>query len=226
MDRIKELVLKECWCEEEILTLKTNIMDTKNYFKELNEVKCIIEKKQWLNYVSWSDARSEVKKKYPDSNYVIYENNEWFPFRVSSFWIDVKVWVTIEKKEHIVRLPVMDWAMKSMKDVEYSYKIKDWDETKKQKKDIFKERLVEPATQTDINKAIQRAFTKAIAMHWIGLYVYRGEDLPEEPVKEQFWQKERDELEKQTDKKKYLWELKKTHEFNDERLAKIKELLK
>ena len=30
----------------------------------------------------------------------------------------------------------------------------------------------------DINKAMQRCFAKAISMHGLGLYVYRGEDLP------------------------------------------------
>jgi len=33
---------------------------------------------------------------------------------------------------------------------------------------------------TDIQNTLQRAFAKAIAMHGIGLYVYRGEDFPED----------------------------------------------
>ena len=39
--------------------------------------------------------------------------------------------------------------------------------------------MKENATSFDINKSIQRCFAKAIAMHWIGLYVYRWEDLPD-----------------------------------------------
>ena len=35
-------------------------------------------------------------------------------------------------------------------------------------------------TSTDVNKAIQRCITKAIARHGLGLYIYAGEDLPEE----------------------------------------------
>ncbi len=31
----------------------------------------------------------------------------------------------------------------------------------------------------DVNKAIQRATVKAIALHGLGLYIYAGEDLPE-----------------------------------------------
>ena len=40
-------------------------------------------------------------------------------------------------------------------------------------------------TSFDVNKAIQRSLTKAVARHGIGLYIYAGEDLPEgeEPKK-------------------------------------------
>ena len=34
-------------------------------------------------------------------------------------------------------------------------------------------------TSTDVNKAIQRSLTKAVARHGLGLYIYAGEDLPE-----------------------------------------------
>ena len=140
----------------------------KNYFSELGQVKCTIESKNGLNYISWAEAWWEVKKIYPDSNYTIYENSEGFPFWASQFWIDCKVGVTINWLEHIVRLPVMDNNNKSMKEVEYKFATKYWEKT------------VAPATTFDINKTIQRAFTKAIAMHGIGLYVFRWEDLPEQ----------------------------------------------
>ena len=48
----------------------------------------------------------------------------------------------------------------------------------------FGKKTCEAADAFDINKALQRAFTKAIAMHGIGLYVYRGEDLPDEIIEE------------------------------------------
>ena len=143
-------------------------MKNENYFTKLNSIKCEIDKKNNLAYVSWSDAWLEVKKEYPNSNYIIYENQDWFPYWESKFWIDVKVWVIINDIEHIVRLPVMDWANKAMKAEKYSYTTRYWDKE------------VQAATQFDINKAIQRAFTKAIAMHWIWLYVFRWEDLPDE----------------------------------------------
>ncbi|APS16319.1 DUF1071 domain-containing protein [Enterococcus faecalis] len=35
---------------------------------------------------------------------------------------------------------------------------------------------------TQVNKALKRAFVKALAKHGLGLYIYRGEDLPEPPT--------------------------------------------
>ena len=142
--------------------------ENKNYFTELNKINCETSEKNKLTYISWSDAWTEVKKIHSDANYTIYENDEWFPFWESKFGIDCKVWVTINWIEHIVRLPVMDWANKSMKSNAYTYKTKYWEKT------------CEAATQFDINKTTQRAFAKAIAMHGIWLYVFRWEDLPED----------------------------------------------
>lgn len=138
-----------------------------NYFVELNKIECVTEKKKDLTYISWADAWLEVKKKYFDSTYTIYENADWFPFWESKFWIDVKVGVTINWIEHIIRLPVMDWANKAMKFETYTYSTK------------YGDKSVEPATSFDINKTIMRAFAKAIAMHWLGLYVFRWEDFPD-----------------------------------------------
>jgi hypothetical protein len=38
---------------------------------------------------------------------------------------------------------------------------------------------IEKVTQVDVNKAIQRCTTKAIAMHGLGLQLWTGEDIPE-----------------------------------------------
>lgn len=138
-----------------------------NYFTKLSTVKCVIEKKNKLSYVSWADAWTEVKKLHPDATYQFYENADGFPFWESVFGIDVKVGVTINGIEHISRLPVMDGANKAMKRDKYEYTTK------------FGKKTCDAADAFDINKALQRAFTKAIAMHGIGLYVYKGEDLPD-----------------------------------------------
>ena len=39
---------------------------------------------------------------------------------------------------------------------------------------------LEQITSFDVNKAIQRSLTKAVARHGLGLYIYAGEDLPED----------------------------------------------
>lgn len=46
----------------------------------------------------------------------------------------------------------------------------------------FKNRSIplEQVTSMDVNKAIQRSITKAIARHGLGAYIYAGEDMPEE----------------------------------------------
>ena len=41
-------------------------------------------------------------------------------------------------------------------------------------------------TSFDVNKAIQRSLTKAVARHGLGLYIYAGEDLPEGETDEKF----------------------------------------
>lgn len=149
--------------------------ENENYFKKLNKIAWEVEKKNNLSYISWATAWEMTKKEFPTATYEIYENEQGFPFWESSFGIDCKVWVTINDIEHIVRLPVMDWANKAMKAESYKYTTKYWEKT------------CEAATQFDINKATQRAFTKAMAMHWIWLYVYKGEDLPIIELTEEEW---------------------------------------
>ena len=178
----------------------------KNYFLILNKIICDVEKKNKMNYVSWSDAWAEVKKIHPDANYTIYENTDWFPFWESKFGIDVKVWVTINWIEHIVRLPVMDWANNSMTDKEQKYTIlknvyEYWKPVYENNR-IKKEEVqvtIAAATTFDINKTIQRAFAKAIAMHGLWLYVFRWEDFPEE-IWEHSVSEEKKEVKKEENK--------------------------
>ena len=154
-------------------------METSNYFTKLSEVKCTTEKRKSggteLTYVSWADAWDEMKKAYPDAQYKIYEDANGFPFWASKYGIDVKVGVTVNGLEHIVRLPVMDGNNNAMKDEEYEYEVRGYDGKPMVKK-------VAAADTFDINKTIQRCFAKACAMHGLGLYVYRGEDLPDGSV--------------------------------------------
>lgn len=130
-----------------------------NYFTELNNINVSdkTEKKNGLTYLSWAWAWGEVKKLHPTANYTIYEREtEYGPVNYftdgTTAW--VKTGVVIDGIEHIEELPVMDFKNKSI--------------------------LLENITSFDVNKTIQRSLTKALARHGLGLYIYAGEDLPEE----------------------------------------------
>ena len=134
----------------------TNAMATDNYFSKLNSINCNdkTEKKNGLTYLAWAYAWGEVKKLFPDATYTIYENaNGWF-YHTDGNTCWVKTGVTINGIEHIEYLPVMDYKNRSIP--------------------------VEQVTSFDVNKAIQRSLTKAVARHGLGLYIYAGEDLPDE----------------------------------------------
>lgn len=119
------------------------------------------EKKNGLTYLSWAWAWGETKKVYPNAIYTIYENKDGWNYFTDGKTCWVKTGVTIEDLEHIEYLPVMDYRNKSI--------------------------TLDNVTSFDVNKAIQRSLTKALARHGLGLYIYAGEDLPdgeEEPKAE------------------------------------------
>ena len=133
-------------------------MEQLDVFNTLNkiDVSRYVEKKNGLSYLSWANAWAEVKKIYPTASYVIYENTLPNGYVVNYFTDGktcyVKTGVIIEGLEHIEELPVMDYKNKSIP--------------------------FESVTSFDVNKAIQRSLTKALARHGLGLYIYAGEDLP------------------------------------------------
>lgn len=117
------------------------------------------EKKNGLTYLAWAWAWGEVKKIYPNATYEIYETTNPQGY-VCNYFTDgrtcwVKTGVTIEGLEHIEELPVMDYRNNSIP--------------------------LEKVTSFDVNKAIQRSLTKAVARHGLGLYIYAGEELPDIP---------------------------------------------
>lgn len=128
----------------------------KSVFETLNaiDVNGHTEKKNGLTYLAWAWCWSEVKKAYPSAFYTIYENANGLFYHTDGKTCWVKTGVTIEGMEHIEYLPVMDYRNASIP--------------------------VERVTSFDVNKAIQRSLTKACARHGLGLYIYAGEDLPEE----------------------------------------------
>jgi len=134
----------------------------KSVFETLNAINVNgrTETKNGLTYLSWAWAWATVKENYPEATFKVYEDSEGMFYHKdhNSAW--VKTGVTIEGIEHIEYLPVMDFRNKSIELIKLQ--------------------------STDVNKAIQRSLTKAIARHGLGLYVYAGEDLPsaekEKPV--------------------------------------------
>lgn len=145
-------------------------MSEKNYFQELYDVDVREKTKQknGLNYLSWAAAWAEVKKRFPEASFKIYEQimeikdgiicktRPWFDDGKTGW---VKTGVTINGTELIEELPIMDFRNKSI--------------------------TADAITSTDANKSIQRSLTKACARHGLGLYIYEGEDLPEEEKKKE-----------------------------------------
>ena len=131
-----------------------------NYFNDLYAVNVNghTEKKNNLNYLSWAWAWGEIKKRHPDAIYTVYENADGWNYHTDGRTCWVKTGVTVNGIEHIEYLPVMDYKNKSIS--------------------------IENVTSFDVNKAIQRSLTKACARHGLGLYIYAGEDLPEEEANE------------------------------------------
>ena len=131
-----------------------------SYFDELNNVNVNehVEQKNKLSYLSWAWAWQELKKRYPLSFYTIYEDARGLNYFTDGRTGYVKTGVTVVdgdmSLEHIEYLPIMDYRNNSIP--------------------------LDEITSFDVNKSIQRSLTKAVARHGLGLYIYAGEDLPDE----------------------------------------------
>ena len=126
----------------------------KSVFETLNAINVNgrTETKNGLTYLSWAWAWATAKEHYPEATYIIYEDADGLFYHRDHRSAWVKTGVTIQGIEHIEYLPVMDFRNNSIP--------------------------LEKIQSTDVNKAIQRSLTKALARHGLGLYVYAGEDLP------------------------------------------------
>lgn len=138
--------------------------EQKNRFSELAKIDCseYVEKKGNLSYLSWTWAWKKLMELYPDSYSTVYEDEGGRIYFTDGKTAWVKTSVTLVDddycKEAIEYLPVMDNRNNPIP--------------------------VGQITSTAVNKAIQRSITKAIARHGLGLYIYSGEDLPEESAPE------------------------------------------
>ena len=131
-------------------------MSENNYFTALANINVNdkTEKKNNLTYLSWAWAWREIKKQHPDATYTIYENKDGWNYHTDGRTCWVKTGMMVQGIEHIEYLPVMDYRNASIS--------------------------ADKVTSFDVNKAIQRSLTKAAARHGLGLYIYAGEDLPED----------------------------------------------
>lgn len=140
-------------------TKKLSVFETLNKIN-VNEFK---EKKGSYDYLSWSDAVQYVLSEFPDATWETHEfdvpmnKGEDFgwhkcPYMITDSGCFVKVSVTIEGVTRTEVHAVMDNYNKAIK---------------------------EP-TATQINNSIKRCLVKCFALFGLGLYIYRGEDLPED----------------------------------------------
>jgi hypothetical protein len=119
-----------------------------------------IEKKNNLSYLSWAWAWAEALKADPSATYQIALFDEHgadgrkrtVPYMNINDTAMVMVTVTIFGKAMTCQLPVMDHRNKAIPNP-----------------DAFA-----------VNTAHMRCMTKALSLHGLGLYIYAGEDLPEE----------------------------------------------
>ena len=121
------------------------------------------EKKNGLTYLSWAWAWDTLLSYYPDSFTTINRTASGFPYWTDgqTCWVDVGVTVAWNGKERTRSevFPVMDYKNRSIP--------------------------ADKVTSFDINTALQRAWTKAIARHGLGFYIYAGQDLPNDEAEAQ-----------------------------------------
>lgn len=128
---------------------------SENYFVTLNQINVNdhTEKKGNLTYLSWAWAWGEAKKLHPDMTCTVYEDVNGCMYHTDGRTCWVKVGVMIKGIEYIEYLPIMDHRNMSIP--------------------------MDKVTSRNANDSIQRALTKAIARHGLGLYIYAGEDVPD-----------------------------------------------
>jgi hypothetical protein len=109
------------------------------------------EKKNNLTYLSWAWAWAEALKADPKATYKVEMYGDKCFMDING---TAMVWVTVTifDKPMTCQLPVMDYRNKAILNP-----------------DAFA-----------VNTAIMRCMTKALALHGLGLYIFAGEDLPEE----------------------------------------------
>ena len=133
----------------------TNMANTKkeHYFEVLRKhnVSEYMEQKGQFNYLSWAYAVEELRKLKPNATWRVIKTEEGYPYVSTPAGHFVEVEVTVDDISLSQIHPVLD----------------------------HRNQTIEQPNAFQINTSIQRCFAKAIALHGLGLYIFRGEDLPE-----------------------------------------------
>ena len=131
-----------------------------HYFEVLRKhnVSKYMEKKGQFNYLSWAYAVEELRKIKPDATWRVIKDETGFPYTSTPAGHFVEVEVTVDGISLSQIHPVLD----------------------------HRNQTLEQPNAFQINTSIQRCLAKAIALHGLGLYIFRGEDLPEvDPLNEE-----------------------------------------
>lgn len=151
-------------------------MEQKEFVEKLLQlnVNDFTEEKNGLTYLSWCNGWKEMLKIDPSATFEVrmFEGKDGLlPYcGTPEMGYMVFTQVTANGITRGCHLPVMNNENKTMKAEPYTYKTRSG------------ERTVEAATMFDVNKAIMRCLAKNLGMFGLGLYIYAGEDLPEEIV--------------------------------------------
>lgn len=122
----------------------------------------------YLSYLSWAWAWQILMELYPMSYTSINRSPEGFPYWTDgkTCWVDVSV--TIVWDNHCADRPCERIRSEVFPITNYSNQ----------------SIPLGSVTSFDVNTALQRAWTKCIARHGLGFYIYAGEDLPKEEAEE------------------------------------------
>lgn len=129
-------------------------------FRVLNKININghTEKKNGLTYLSWAWAWQMLMELYPDSYTEINRPESGLPYWTDgkTCWVDVSVTIVWDggSRTRSEVFPIMDYKNNAIP--------------------------LEKLTSFNVNTALQRAWTKCIARHGLGFYIYAGEDLPKE----------------------------------------------
>ncbi len=165
---------------------------------ELN-VNDFTDKKGQLTYLSWANAWKEFLKVFPTATYEIKKNDNMLPvFGDNKLGYMCYTTVTVGDLTHEMWLPVMDFKNKAM---------------------------LNP-TMFDVNKTVMRCLTKNLAMFGLGLYIYAGEDLPEDNTPDyrtEIWNLIHSDRVPEADREKYINSFKNSPNLiNEKSLNEIK----